>query len=170
MKDWWSFEVCGAFLELKVATKCCSTVRNNWRRWGHQQKNIKWLHAVRYILCNRSLWKPRDPRLIWEDVIYTHSPQSSSCTHFRLFLWLFCYILNKPTQVYFSWECCIEVFTVLWKTSPDFPSSCGREQRLNLHLWVNFQNQTWPLKQFRNNSSKTNMPRFPVHPSYIHYT
>lgn len=54
------------------AKHCCSTLLNNWSGWGQkrEQKQSKWLHTV-FLVWSESFQKPWDPRLIWQDNIYT---------------------------------------------------------------------------------------------------
>ena len=48
-----------------TAQQCCSILRNNWSRWGlgfKCKKKQTW-----------NLQQPRDPRMIWTDVIFTRN-------------------------------------------------------------------------------------------------
>ena len=40
-------------------------------------------YSLQLIQLNPIFWKPRDPKLIWKDVIYILDAQLSLCTHFK---------------------------------------------------------------------------------------
>lgn len=75
VKVGWGFEVHKAFLEL------CSkkVLQHNWRRWG-QQKNGSIEFVTSGVIQVSGSPENEFNQMIWEDAIYTHSLQLSSCT------------------------------------------------------------------------------------------
>ena len=72
----WTFipqNISGASQQNNIAAFLITTENNHWMAPYSSSSMIQ------------SLWKSRDPKLIWEDVIYPPDTWLSWCTHFRRF-------------------------------------------------------------------------------------
>ena len=98
-----------------------NTKTTRWTTWmlspesptfstSSRETQVRWWHTIKHknlsiqlVNCNPSLWKPKDPKLILKDVIYTLTEAAIFTQH--------CFALKQQ-------KCFVD-----YENSPDFPSA-----------------------------------------------